>query len=285
METALHLDVGRHEMCGRRQSMEDISVVERMSLPHLVPHNEGQSLFMAVYDGHSGKPTADFVASKLHIYLAELTPTEDKSFSVQTCLEETFLKLDGELHQRLIERGSSYRLDSGTTALVCILTFTEIHVAHAGDCRCLIADADGKIVFETVDHKANLPTEFKRILEAGSYVSAHTGLPRVGGQLAVSRAFGDFFLKGKEHLSLKDQAVTAFPDVTTVSRQGESQAPKFVILACDGIWDKLDSVTVAEWVLKGHRDGKSAKDVATEIVQLAYKKDSQDNLSCIVCYL
>lgn len=40
------------------------------------------------------------------------------------------------------------------------------------------------------DHKPNDPQEYARILAAGGFVRVH-GVPRVNGNLALSRAIGD----------------------------------------------------------------------------------------------
>lgn len=60
---------------------------------------------------------------------------------------------------------------------------------------------------------------------------------RVDGNLALSRAFGDFQYKDFNGGGPEIQAVTAFPDVSVRSRQ--SGKDDFIMLACDGIWDCL----------------------------------------------
>ena len=57
---------------------------------------------------------------------------------------------------------------------------------------------------------------------------------RVDGNLALSRAIGDFQYKDSNTLKPEEQAVTCNPDITEQARKGEDQ---FLIVACDGIWD------------------------------------------------
>ena len=52
-------------------------------------------------------------------------------------------------------------------------------------------------------------SERSRIENAGGKVS----WKRVDGDLAVSRALGDFFYKNRDDLPPQDQKVTAFPDI------------------------------------------------------------------------
>ena len=59
-------------------------------------------------------------------------------------------------------------------------------------------------------------------------------MERVDGELALSRAFGDYGYKDGATLKQEDQAVTAMPDVTVNKRSKEDD---FLVVACDGIWD------------------------------------------------
>lgn len=69
--------------------------------------------------------------------------------------------------------------------------------------------------------------EKARICAAGGFVD----FGRVNGNLALSRAIGDFEFKKSADLSPEQQIVTAFPDVVahTISDDDE-----FLVIACDG---------------------------------------------------
>ena len=60
-----------------------------------------------------------------------------------------------------------------------------------------MSDAKPHVKFATKDHKPDDPEETKRIEASGGFVTLppKTYIPRVNGQLALSRAFGDFQLK------------------------------------------------------------------------------------------
>jgi serine/threonine protein phosphatase PrpC len=60
----------------------------------------------------------------------------------------------------------------------------------------------------------------------------------VDGNLALSRAFGDFQFKDQPKKSQEDQAVTSNPDVLVFDR---TKNDEFIVLACDGIWDCLSN--------------------------------------------
>lgn len=65
------------------------------------------------------------------------------------------------------------------------------------------------------------------------------------GDLAVSRALGDFVYKRCETVRDAEQAVTAFPDVII---EGRTAQDEFIVLACDGIWDVMSSQEVCDKV-------------------------------------
>ena len=82
----------------------------------------------------------------------------------------------------------------------------------------------------SVDHKASDPLEIDRIKAAGGIVIDE----RVGGSLAVARAFGDY--------ALKSEGVTAQP---YVRKHFLRPYDKHIIIATDGVWDVLsDQVAV-----------------------------------------
>jgi protein phosphatase 2C family protein 2/3 len=69
--------------------------------------------------------------------------------------------------------------------------------------------------------------EKARITAAGGFVD----FGRVNGNLALSRAIGDFEFKKSAELSPEQQIVTAFPDVTI---HDISDDDEFLVVACDG---------------------------------------------------
>ncbi len=76
---------------------------------------------------------------------------------------------------------------SGSTATTVLITPTHIIFGNCGDSRGLLSRED-KVFFATLDHKPSNPEESTRIRGAGGFVEAG----RVCGNLAVSRALGDF---------------------------------------------------------------------------------------------
>jgi protein phosphatase PTC2/3 len=69
--------------------------------------------------------------------------------------------------------------------------------------------------------------EKSRIMAAGGFVD----YGRVNGNLALSRAIGDFEFKRQSDLPPEQQIVTAMPDIIVHELAPEDE---FLVLACDG---------------------------------------------------
>jgi protein phosphatase 1B len=106
------------------------------------------------------------------------------------------------------------------------------------------------------DHKPYNAGEQARIEGAGGTVS----MRRVNGDLAVSRALGDFTYKHSPHLPAEKQQVSPEPEIKAEPRSLEKD--QFLVLACDGIWDVMTNDEVAEFVLAKVEDGEEAAESA-----------------------
>ncbi len=132
----------------------------------------------------------------------------------------------------------------------------------------------------TDDHKPTLDRERKRIQENGGYIQ-YDAIPRVQGELAVTRAIG-------HHLNTQlKQLVIPVPDVSMRELDATSQA---IVLGSDGLWDVMTPYDVAEFVLprltaRIDDDGsrcQRADAVAKELVDEAWDRRSLDNIACVV---
>jgi len=82
---------------------------------------------------------------------------------------------------------------------------------------------------------------------------------RVCGNLAVSRALGDFVYKDRADLQPHEQKMSAAADLTVVQRDPEDQV---LIVACDGIWDVMTNEQAVSYVLRSARSGNSPAEVS-----------------------
>jgi len=110
--------------------------------------------------------------------------------------------------------------------------------------------------------------ENARIVSAGGFVE----FGRVNGNLALSRAIGDFEFKQNFSLSAEAQIVTADPEIISHDIDGEEE---FLVLACDGIWDCLSSQQVIDFVRRGIYDGKEMQTICEEAMDRCLAPDSE----------
>jgi serine/threonine protein phosphatase PrpC len=100
------------------------------------------------------------------------------------------------------------------------------------------------------DHKPDNPGELKRIDAAGGFVEEG----RVRGILSLSRALGDLEYKLNKKLPVEAQMITCVPEIKKVALSSED---KFVIIACDGIWDCMSSQQCVDFFHKNIKMRKS----------------------------
>ncbi|GMH20864.1 hypothetical protein Nepgr_022706 [Nepenthes gracilis] len=132
----------------------------------------------------------------------------------------------------------------------------------------------------TRDHHPDRDDEKLRVEMAGGYVFEWGGVPRVNGQLAVSRAIGD--------VSFKRYGVTSDPEVT--DWQPLTVNDSYLIAASDGVFEKLDTQDICDllWEVQNEDPIRSqissvcSYSLADCIVHTAFEKGSTDNLAAVV---
>jgi len=293
-----------------RARMEDTLTVEMWKQKHQLV------FFAGVYDGHGGDLVSSLLRADLHISIRN-----KETFLVNTpaAITSGFLSMDKKLlqqaamhiirHKQDVSSGVSDQtlahtkgktknlLDqyqtAGSTALICLLNKDNngdlmMSVAWVGDSRAVLSSA-GNAVAMTEDHKATREDEKARIRKAGGSVDRNG---RVDGTLAVSRSFGDLYLKGPElesladmHDDVKDFKMLSEGHVIAVPEMVQRKlihADEFLVMASDGLWDVLenqDVVNIVREQLNQHHDC----DIATKsLVKIARENGAADNISVVV---
>ncbi|KAI0585334.1 Protein phosphatase 2C isoform gamma [Pyrenophora tritici-repentis] len=246
---------GVSSMQGWRISMEDAhaTVLDFAGEDGKPTATDKRLAFFGVYDGHGGDKVALYAGEQLHQIVAKQEAF--KAGDIKKALQDGFLATD-----RAILSDPKYEEEvSGCTASVGILSKDKIYVvchflvsslhqclqiqANAGDSRTVLG-VKGRAKPLSFDHKPQNEAEKARIQAAGGFVD----FGRVNGNLALSRAIGDFEFKKSADLPPEQQIVTAFPDVEI---HDINQDDEFLIVACDGIWDCQSSQAVVEFVRRG----------------------------------
>jgi len=178
---------------------------------------------------------------------------------IKEAIRTSFHKANAEMSPENIK-------DSGTTAIVCLCLTDHMYIANVGDTRA-VAWKHGKAKRLSVDHKPHMHEEEKRIRNLGGFVING----RVCGQLAVSRAFGD--------CTLQTCGVTPDPYVKVIDM---NDPPEFIILACDGVWDKISDQWAGEIVASEIENNNDIVRACVKLRDFAYLYGSTDNISVVL---
>lgn len=219
---------------------------------------DGQAVSLfGVFDGHGGSRAAEYLKEHLFENLMKhpkfLTDTK-------LAISETYQKTDADF----LESESNAFRDDGSTASTAVLVGGHLYVANVGDSRAVVLKA-GKAMALSVDHKPNRTDERKRIENAGGVV-IWAGTWRVGGVLAMSRAFGNRLLK---------PFVVAEPEIQEQVFDGELES---LVLASDGLWDAVEN----EEAVSLAKTEDVPESAARKLTEIAYSRGSADNITCIV---
>lgn len=270
-------------MQGWRVEMEDAHTIQDNFDEQLPGHH-----FVGVFDGHGGDYTSAWIAGQLvdyiraepsyHAYKASLTSSKPNFEELKIALKNGFLKADDKL--RAAQSEESPGDQSGSTGVVCIITPTHIICANAGDSRAVMGVRVNEGGYHELshDHKPENEPEIARILRAGGNVS----MKRVDGDLAVSRSFGDFKFKENQDLPAEEQKVTADPEIIIYER--DHRGDDYLLLACDGIWDVMESSEGVNYLreLVAHHGEADLEKCAEELLDCCLEKGSQDNMTALI---
>lgn len=231
--------------------------------------------YFSIFDGHGGNTVSKYLKKHLGTYFV------DDKVNLELAKSKACDKYISKVYEFVQNKLENYHLPSkvtGSTALVCINYMCNNHnmlkVINLGDCRAVACTLDNIGIPLTKDHKPTSYDEFTRINKLGGrIIREKNDDPRING-LSVSRAFGD--LDSKPHIS-------HLPDIYDY----DTRKFKFFIMACDGVWDVVSNQDAVDLVLSElDREQKNKNhNIASKLVQLAFEKGSQDNLTAIVVVL
>ncbi|CAK9216791.1 unnamed protein product [Sphagnum troendelagicum] len=242
---------GYSRLQGKRASMEDFHDAKSS-----IVGDQVIGLF-GVFDGHGGSRAAEYVKKNLFDNLLKHPKFVDDT---KLAIAESYKQTD----QDYLRAESNQQRDAGSTASTAVLVGDRLLVANVGDSRAVICRG-GKAFALSNDHKPNRIDERQRIEDAGGVVM-WVGTWRVGGVLAVSRAFGDRLLK---------RYVVAEPEIQEDTIE---EGVDFLILASDGLWDVVsnqEAVSIIESIT-------DAEEAANRLTDEAYRRGSCDNITCII---
>ena len=241
--------------------------------------------YFAIFDGHGGKEVASYLSINLHHFLIDEINNikfgindQENINNIIECIKVAFMKID----QKILSNENLVN-DVGSTATLIIIYYNNLRenffesneikevertliCANIGDsCGYLITKS--KISQITKSHKCEDPSEVQRIRDNGGIVFQG----RIFGKLILTRTIGD-----KE---MKKYGVTPTSDFFTKKIEKDDL---FVIIGSDGIWDVVNEEEIFKM---GNEKELSSEAFSKKIMDIAKKRDTRDNSSCIVIKL
>ena len=249
--------------------------------------------FFGIFDGHGGKGCSSFLQDNLYKYI--------KNFSSES-LEEAIYQSEKEfLSNYAIDMNNNLKDTSGSCGIMAVIKNNKLIIANIGDSRIVIFK-NGKLFFETEDHKPNSEKEKERIKISGGQIYQSQSLIPIyqkinlpwrvlPGRLSVSRTFGDIQAK-TEKFGGKSGVIIPVPDITEFDLNENFD---FMVIGCDGIFDVISNEQIFDiWKIvlneQRYKDFDNDEldinvlcgDFADAIIKSSLFKNSYDNVSCIV---
>jgi len=259
-------------MQGWRINMEDAHT-------HILSMKEDKdAAFFAVFDGHGGSSVATYCGEHLHKDIFDSDYYREGKYV--DAIQKGFLACD----ENMMFDDNVKDETAGAAAVSVLVKDKKLYCGNCGDSRSITSVA-GVAQELSHDHKPSNEGESRRIVAAGGWVEFN----RVNGNLALSRALGDFVFKRNSKKSPEEQIVTAYPDVIIKDILDEHE---FIILACDGIWDVMTNQEVIDFVRQRIATKMVPEQICEELLDNCLAPDCQmgglgcDNMTVVlVCLL
>lgn len=258
---------------GRRESNEDKHNVILNEDNHIPEYT--QANYLAIYDGHGGKYVSKYLSEKLPILFM------DKNISyplTKNYILDSYKKIQDDLKTNHL----NYATHCGSTCLVTIYYKSHgdskyyMNLMNTGDSRCVLC-RDNLAIPLSKDHKPHWPEEKARIESIGGQIYFDGDDYRIK-DLSVSRAFGDIEA---------NPFVTYIPDIY---RYRLEKNDKFIVMGCDGLWDKLSNQEVVNFILVECYDNTTSNrinkdiNIAKKLGEYAIQQGSGDNITIIIVF-
>jgi len=231
-----------------------------------------------IYDGHGG----DYVSKFLHKHIPPIFMDKEISYPLtKQDAEYAFNFIQNILKTKHTDKAT----ECGSTCIVVehykTIQSMFLNIYNVGDCRCVLCTSDNFAIPLTKDHKPDWPEEYYRIMQvnASAIVDLRTknDVVRVK-DLSVSRAFGDL------------DAELEVPPTPEIFHYKINKNDKFIVLACDGLWDVMSNHEVVNFILLNCYNMKTQKrninkeNIAEKLAQYALAKNTIDNVTIIIVF-
>ena len=268
------------------------------------PNNICDYSFFSIYDGHGGNGCSEYLRDNLHKLIIN-----DINFpkNIEQSIKNGFEKAEKDfLSNYALSKDELTIIDkSGSCALIMLIIKNILYIANVGDSRGIASINNGqKYISITEDHRPNSKKEEKRIINNGGFIYQSQTLFNknisksefilgplrvMPGSLSVSRTIGDIQAKNNKFGGLAN-VIIAEPDIFVYDLSKEDF--DFIILGCDGIYEKLSNKELIDGIWMIINDNKDKLDIhqlsgkiSDFILKAALARKSLDNVTCVfVCF-
>jgi serine/threonine protein phosphatase PrpC len=265
--------VQSYSLQGKRASNED----KHFHLLNLDNKNKNYNRinFVSVFDGHGGKMISKYLKKNMPKFFINKFKKK-KIYQNKRLASNYFNGVFNTVQDNLTKkhpRGSRY---CGSTALVGIQYLdknnrSKLWIANVGDSRAVLCQNNNTVLQLSEDHKPNSENERNRIGELGGSIY-YDGYDWRIGSLSLSRAMGDN--DEKPFVSHSPQ----------IYRYNLNKNDKFIIFACDGLWDVVSNKKAVDFVLKKLKKNHKGN-IAKKLAEFAIKEGSTDNVTVVILFL
>lgn len=276
---------------GYRETNEDVEgyLINLLSNGQAEDNRYAPIDFFIVCDGHGGSSVSRFVVPRLQKLLTDrnlVYPLEDNHI----------IKIFNQVQNEIKNHPNDIGNGCGSTCLVVVRYLEKnkecIQVINIGDCRAILS-RKGVAMNLNTDHQLLWPDEKKRIDEVNKRYGTNEKIHFESNafrikDLSVSRAFGD--LDACPFL-------THVPDVFLYTLEPNDE---FIIIACDGLYDVMQSHEAVNFVRDHVTNNNlqfykipgryppnevSSLNIARKLAKYALALGSSDNVSVLIVFL
>ena len=223
-----------YDCCGgtRKRPNEDRYIMDQ-SLP-------GIDIVAAVFDGHGGREVSEHLKQKfvpvLKHSIEELQAENASIDFYEKVFIHTYKLLDEEVKT----------LRGGATACSLLIKDNIVHIANIGDSRLILIKTDGSVSFATRDHNYQHFFEAERLKQHNVTIKPpYIEFENTGLKIMCSRSIGDHSVDPGKKVLIPQ------PEYSKISLTEKDLA---IIIASDGLWDKMTNEEVAKFVSNPEND-------------------------------
>lgn len=266
-------------LIGKRESNEDHHTIF-LNLNNSDKKYNPINLF-SVFDGHGGKDISKYLSNNLSEYFTSkynefhTQSTNDIKKYIEKVYDHVELKLEKKF------KNISYNVGSTASSIIFLKKKKNInyYVVNVGDCRSVLCNNENMPIQLSKDHKPHMHDEKMRIEKLNGKIY-FDGFDWRINDLSVSKSFGDM-----DALPF----VTHKPDIFKYKLKNND---KFIILACDGLWDVISNQDACTFILNllnsnnklENMNRHSPNNYAQRLAEYAIESGSTDNVSVIIIF-